>query len=149
MIDEILKLQVAGANPKQIMQILGLNKSAYYAYNLRLRSRIIHEQLAKRHEELLVDKQIVKDRLTKAMQIEDAIMTDKNVSPRTRMDAATRYSEISVAAFKLEAETVGFINALSTLREQKNDVIQLPTEIQDERDAVDVTLEEEQKDANV
>lgn len=124
--DEILRLMVAGDSNKEIMEKRNLPERTFYEYQRRLQERIIAEQMTKRHEEIMIDKQIVKDRLTKALKLEEKLMDDPHISPRTRMDAGTRFSEISVAMLKLETEMLGFLHALKEARLQQPTTIQLP-----------------------
>jgi transposase len=124
--DEILHLMVDGDSNKQIMEKRNLPERTFYDYQNRLKERIIAEQMEKRHEEIMLDKQIVKDRLTEALQLQKRLWNDEHISSRTRMDAGTRYAEIAVALLKLETEMLGFMHALNESRLQQPTKIQLP-----------------------
>jgi hypothetical protein len=124
--DEILRLLVAGATPKQIQKVRNLPERTYFTYYRKLQARIIDLQMSKHTDEIMVDKEIARERLTKALQLEFKLWNDDHVPPRTRMDAGTRYAEITVALLKLETETLGFIHGLKLLQEQHP--IELPKE---------------------
>ena len=129
--DEIFRLQIAGATRKQICEIRNLPERTYDFYNKRLKERIVSFETSKRQEEILVQKEICRQRLNKARMGEQKIAEDEKTSQRVKMDAWYRYSEISVAEFKLEAETANWLAAYNNLHLREPPVAL--TELEEER----------------
>lgn len=61
-LDEIFRLQVMGASDKQIMEIRRLSERNYRKYTAKLKEHHINQQLQKEPEELLHQKEILRER---------------------------------------------------------------------------------------
>jgi hypothetical protein len=129
--DEIFRLQVAGATPKQIMKLRNLPERTYYDYNKRLMDRIVTAETNKRTEEVLVQKEICKERMVDSMQTEYKLSHDDKISPRTRMDAAQRRAEIAAALFKIDIETTNWLLAYRNMK------LEEPIQLEDNRPVAD------------
>jgi hypothetical protein len=116
LIDQIFRLQVIGATPKQIQKQLNLPERTYFEYNSRLQERIVGAETAKRTEEILVQKELCHERLVKSMRGLEHIATTDGISPRTKMDAWYKFAEVSMAEFKLQGETTNWLLEYNRLR---------------------------------
>lgn len=132
--DEILKLQVKGHSPKDIMQIRNLPQTTYYEMTSRIQDMIVSEQSGKRQEEILVHAQVLQDRLTRAMNVEDRLMNGEKVSHRTQMEAGTKYGELAMMLFKLQIERASWMDALRLSSQVRLDVE--PIDSQDDNNAL-------------
>lgn len=115
LLNKILKLEVEGKTIKEACAILEMPERTYSFYKHRLERRIASQQTAKSREDILMHKEVCRERLTKALKGEQGIAEGEKIPPRVRMDAWYRYAEISTATFKLEAETANWLAAYKEL----------------------------------
>lgn len=113
--NKILRMEIEGKHRNEICKVLGMAVRTYEHYKSIIEAEIVAEQTAKRKEDILVQKEVCKARLLKALRGEQEIAEGQSTSPRVKMDAWYRYGELAVAEFKLEAETDNWLAQYKSL----------------------------------
>lgn len=121
-LNEIFKLIVRGVPDSDIYKSRNLPVRTYQQYRDRLEDRLVAVHMNQKTEQILFHKEITKERIMKDKRIFEQVMDDESTRPHTKVEAARADMEANVVLFKLENETVMFVN---TIRKQQTDVLRL------------------------